>query len=73
MSFFLCTGRNKKKYQKFALVDLFRAPVKSKSKLKAIEEDKMNAFVNELAEENVSFSKIQTLAWNGVPQCIQTI
>ena len=32
MSFFLCTGRNKKKYHKFALVDVFRESVKPKSK-----------------------------------------
>lgn len=32
MSFFSCTGKSKKKYQKFALVDLFREQVKNTKK-----------------------------------------
>lgn len=33
MSFLICTGKSKKKYQKFGLVDIFREQVKSKKPL----------------------------------------
>ncbi len=30
----------------------------------------MNQYVSELAEDQVSYHKIQALAWNGIPHCI---
>ena len=68
MSFFSCTGRAKKKYQKFGLIEIFRESVHKKKPQKS-NEDQLNKFVNELAEENVCYKSIQEISWNGVPHC----
>ena len=68
MSFFSCTGKAKKKVQKFGLVDIFRCKVR-KSQVRETESDCITKYVNELAEEQVSYKNIQKMAWDGVPHC----
>ena len=68
MSLLSCAFRPKKKHPKFQLVDLFR----EKTSISPSRNDEMleiDKFAEELAKPIVSYQRIQTLSWNGVPSC----
>ena len=50
MSLFNCTGKNKKKYHKFGIVEVFRAKMPSKPE-KVLEIQQVNKYAEELASK----------------------
>ena len=68
MSLLACTGKLKKKIQKFAIVEVFRTKIPPKTeKIQEIKE--IDKFASQLAKPNVSIQKIKSLAWYGIPNC----